>query len=103
MWSWRRDPGATSVGSNPAGYGGKKGRFPGEITYNPLNHCAGKVGMSWLYLSKPCAFYPLPLHTVLRVPPAPGRLRALCSKREQTKEQNPGESASREGFLLFEN
>ncbi len=36
--------------------------------------------MSWLYLSKPCAFYPLPLHTVLRVPPAPGLLRALFTE-----------------------
>ena len=33
--------------------------------------------MSWLYLSNPCAFSIYPLHTVLRVPPAPGLLRAL--------------------------
>ena len=55
VWSWRRDPGATSV-VNPAGNGGKKGRFPGESTYKPSNHCAGKAGMSRLYLSNPCAF-----------------------------------------------
>ena len=34
VWSWRRDPGATSAVS-PAGNGGKKGRFPGESTYKP--------------------------------------------------------------------
>jgi hypothetical protein len=34
VWFWRRDPGATSAGY-PAGNGGKKGRFPGEITYKP--------------------------------------------------------------------
>jgi hypothetical protein len=35
VWSWRRDPGATSAGGFPAGNGGKKGRFPGESTYKP--------------------------------------------------------------------
>jgi hypothetical protein len=34
VWSWRRDPGATSAVS-PAGNGGKKGRFPGESAYKP--------------------------------------------------------------------
>ena len=34
VWSWRRDPGAT-LAVNPAGNGGKKGRFPGESTYKP--------------------------------------------------------------------
>ena len=34
VWSWRRDPGATSAVS-PAGNGGKKGRFPEESTYKP--------------------------------------------------------------------
>jgi hypothetical protein len=34
VWSWRRDPGATSAGVS-AGNGGKKGRFPGESTYKP--------------------------------------------------------------------
>ena len=37
--------------------------------------------MSRLYLSNPCAFSLYPLHTVLRVPPAPGFPCALCSKR----------------------
>src|SRR5262249_8837184 len=55
VWSWRRDPGAT-CGSLLPHYGGKKGRFPGESTYKPSNHCAGKAGMSRLYLSNPCAF-----------------------------------------------
>ena len=34
VWSWRRDPGAKPVKSF-IGDGGKKGRFPGEITYKP--------------------------------------------------------------------
>ena len=34
VWSWRRDPGAT-LAEISAGNGGKKGRFPGEITYKP--------------------------------------------------------------------
>jgi len=50
VWSWRRDPGAT-LAVSPAGNGGKKGRFPGESAYKPSNHCAGKAGMSRLYLS----------------------------------------------------
>ena len=37
--------------------------------------------MSWLYLSNPCAFSHYPLHTVLRVPPAPGLPCALCLER----------------------
>src|SRR5712691_2545942 len=44
-------------GKLAADNGGKKGRFPGESTYKPSNHCAGKAGMSRLYLSKPCAFF----------------------------------------------
>ena len=56
VWSWRRDPGAT-LAVSPADNGGKKGRFPGESTYKPSNHCAGKAGMSRLYLSNPCAFF----------------------------------------------
>ena len=95
VWSWRRDPGAT-LAVSPAGNGGKKGRFPGESTYNPKNHCAGKVGMSWLVPVKSvCVFY-YPLHTVLRVPPAPGLLRALysggskrnCRTRAKTRRGN---------------
>ncbi|MGQ0682392.1 hypothetical protein, partial [Bradyrhizobium sp.] len=42
-----------------------------------------------------CVFL-LPLHTVLRAQPAPGLLRALFSKREQTKLQNPDKNESRE-------
>jgi len=56
VWSWRRDPGATLAVSS-VGNGGKKGRFPGESAYKPSNHCAGKAGMSRLYLSNPCAFF----------------------------------------------
>ena len=82
VWSWRRDPGATLVGF-PAGYGGKKGRFPGESAYKPSNHCAGKAGMSRLYLSNPCAFFSTHCTRVLRVPPAPGFPCALYSREGQ--------------------
>ena len=50
------------VGGKSAGNGGKKGRFPGESTYKPSNHCAGKAGMSRLYLSNPCALFYLFAH-----------------------------------------
>jgi len=80
VWSWRRDPGAT-CGSLLLHYGGKKGRFPGESAYKPSNHCAGKAGMSRLYLSNPCAFFSTRLHTVLWVPPAPGFPCALSFRR----------------------
>ena len=80
VWSWRRDPGAT-LAVSPAGNGGKKGRFPGESTYKPSNHCAGKAGMSRLYLSNPCAFLS-PLHTVLRAQSAPGFPCALSTERD---------------------
>jgi hypothetical protein len=36
------------------------------------NHCAGKAGMSRLYLSNPCAFVRYFSHTVLRAQSAPG-------------------------------
>jgi hypothetical protein len=53
-------PGAATLASIPAclcgpGNGGKRGRSPGRARNKPSNHCAGKVGMSWLYLSDPCA------------------------------------------------
>ena len=83
VWSWRRDPGAT-LAVSPAGNGGKKGRFPGESAYKPSNHCAGKAGMSRLYLSNPCASL-YHLHTVLRAQSAPGFPCALC-QRERGEE-----------------
>ncbi len=54
-------PGAATLASIPAclcgpGNGGKRGRSPGRARSKPSNRCAGKVGMSWLYLSDPCAF-----------------------------------------------
>jgi hypothetical protein len=59
-------PGAATLASIPAclcgpGNGGKTGRSPGRARSKPSNHCAGKVGMSWLYLSNPCAssYYPI--------------------------------------------
>src|ERR1700742_3756983 len=49
VWSWRRDPGVYP--SRPCGHGngGNKGR------------CAGRAGMSWLFLSNPCAFFHYPI------------------------------------------
>ena len=78
-------PGAATLASIPAclcgpGNGGKRGRSPGRARSKPSNHCAGKAGMSWLYLSNPCASSTTPLHTVLRVPPAPGLPCALCTE-----------------------
>ena len=78
-------PGAATLASIPAGLcwrgnGGKKGRSPGRARNKPPNHCAGKAGMSWLYLSNPCASSTTPLHTVLRVPPAPDLPCALHSR-----------------------
>jgi hypothetical protein len=82
-------------GSDPAGNGGKKGRFPGESTYKPSNHCAGKAGMSRLYLSNPCAFF-LCFSTRRcgrsRRPAFP----APSSRRGTKKVQDPGENLPRE-------
>jgi hypothetical protein len=56
VWSWRRDPGATSA-EILRRQRGQERPLPGESTYKPQNHCAGKAGMSRLYLSNPCAFF----------------------------------------------
>src|SRR5690242_20930764 len=81
VWSWRRDPGAT-LAVSPAGNGGKKGRFPGESTYKPSNHCAGKAGMSRLYLSNPCAFL-LPIAHGAEGAASAGLPCALCGSEGQ--------------------
>ena len=48
------------VGGKSRRLRGKKGRSPGRARSKPPNHCAGKAGMSWLYLSNPCApFLPI--------------------------------------------
>ena len=49
----------------------------------PPNHCAGKAGMSWLYLSNPCALLCYTSHTAMRVPPAPGFPCAFCQREGQ--------------------
>ena len=93
-------PGAATLASIPAclcgpGNGGKRGRSPGRARSKPSNHCAGKAGMSWLYLSNPCAFL-LPHCTRCcgcRRRPA---FSAPSSRREQTKSQAPDENESRE-------
>src|SRR6478735_8918529 len=43
--------------------------------------CAGKAGMSRLYLSKPCALLSALLHTVLQAQSAPGFPCALSQER----------------------
>ena len=43
VWSWRRDPGATSAVS-PAGNGGKKGRSPGRARISRKTIARGKPG-----------------------------------------------------------
>ena len=55
-------PGAATLASIHAapwwrGNGDNKGRSPGRARSKPSNHCAGKAGMSRLYLSNPCAFF----------------------------------------------
>src|SRR4051812_22667413 len=68
---------------SPGKQRGQERPLPGESTYKPSNHCAGKAGMSRLYLSNPCAFFTTPLHTAMRAQSAPGFPCALSSKREQ--------------------
>ena len=58
--------------------------------------------MSWPYLSNPCASFYYPLHTVLRVPPAPGLPCALFTEGARYS-QNLGHIVPRERFRLFEN
>ena len=70
-------------GKFAADNGGKKGRFPGESAYKPSNHCAGKAGMSGLYLSNPCAFFLHFSHTAMRAQSAPGFPCALCEAEGQ--------------------
>ena len=55
-------PGAATLASIPAGpcwrgNGDNKGRSPGRARISRKPTSAGKAGMSWLYLSNPCAFY----------------------------------------------
>jgi hypothetical protein len=50
VWSWRRDPGATLAEVLFRWQRGQERPLPGESTYKPQNHCAGKAGMSRLYL-----------------------------------------------------
>jgi len=50
VWSWRRDPGVKLRRVLRRGDGGKRGRSPGRARRKPSNHCAGKAGMSRLYL-----------------------------------------------------
>src|SRR5262245_38351245 len=71
---------------------GQERPLPWEITYKPSNHCAGKAGMSRLYLSNPCAFFYYPLHAVLWAQPAPGLPCALCSRREQRIDKTQAKS-----------
>src|SRR5262245_65229704 len=54
VWSWRRDPGATLAASVPLTTGARKAASPGRARISRKNHCAGKAGMSRLYLSNPC-------------------------------------------------
>ena len=56
VWSWRRDPGVKLPGRAQQRRWQKR-PLTGESTYKPSNHCAGKAGMSRLYLSNPCALF----------------------------------------------
>ena len=80
VWTWRRDPGVYPACLCGLGNGDNNGRSPGRARSKPPNHCAGKAGMSRLYLSNPCALFHYPLHTVLRAQSAPGFPCALYSR-----------------------
>src|SRR3954462_8024376 len=54
VWSWRRDRGVKRV-VRPIQRRWQTTPLTGESTYKPSTHCAGKAGMSRLYLSNPCA------------------------------------------------
>src|SRR5215470_1388091 len=88
-------------GKFAADNGGKKGRFPGESAYKPSNHCAGKAGMSRLYLSNPCAFF---LYFSTR---CCGRSRRPAFPAPSVQERDnelasPGQIMSREYLRPFE-
>ena len=95
VWSWRRDPGAT-LAVSPAGNGGKKGRFPGESTYNPKTPLRGE-GRDVLAVpvKSVCVLYYPFAHGAAGAAGARLSLRPPL-KREQTKLQNPDENESRE-------
>jgi len=101
-------PGAATLASIPAGLcwqgnGGKKGRSPGRARSKPSNHCAGKAGLTWLYLSNPCA--PSTTHCTRccgcrRHPAFPAPSLRECA----TKDARPGLFAPRDrARLLFDN
>jgi hypothetical protein len=53
VWSWRPDAGAKFAKTRfarPAGDGGKKARFTGEITYKPLKPLRRECRMFAVYL-----------------------------------------------------
>ena len=62
VWFWRRDPGAT-CGRSPPAQRGQERPLPGKSAYKPSTHCAGKAGLSRLYLSNPCAPFCYTSHT----------------------------------------
>ena len=57
--------------------------------------CAGKAGMSWLYLSKPCAFSSTFAHGAAGAVGARLSLRPLLDERDHEM-RDPGENESRE-------
>ena len=101
VWSWRRDPGVKLLVSARQRRGQER-PLPGESTYKPTNHCAGKAGMPRLYLSNPCAFFTTVAHGAAGAASARLSLRPLFGEGAK-KMQNPGENESREYFRLFEN
>ena len=91
VWSWRRDPGATLARSIAPANGGKKGRFPGEITketVKPLRGESRDVSVVPVVLP-PCAL--LYAHGTTGAASARLSLRPLQG-RGTTRLQNSGRS-----------
>jgi hypothetical protein len=95
VWSWRRDPGATSVGSNPSGNGGKKGRSPGRVRISRQTIARGRPGCPGCTCQIRVRFLTTLAHGAAGAAGARPSPRPLI-KREQTKSQNPDENESRE-------
>jgi hypothetical protein len=80
VWFWRRDPGATSVGSFPPATGARKAASPGRARISRKTIARGKPGCLGCTCQTRVLSHLLS-HTALRVHPAPGFPCAL-SRRE---------------------
>ena len=83
VWSWRRDPGATSAGFVRSATGARKAASPGRARISRKTIARGKPGCPGCTCSfKPVCFLLLLLHAGLRAQSAPGFPCALSQKRD---------------------